>query len=242
MPIRMWSKPCGLAGGAACRNHQSEAAVIVEHPPVEAVPEPLQLSSNQVPSNQRQSRFLGLSSLSLLTGSCPDCARSTERSGFAPTAIPLTSHLPRRLLPRGDLGAKVSLIRTVGSRAARSQTTEPAVESAENSELPRRYYRVSRATPSLSLVESLLARARSDEKDLSDTTHWHGWSGSSLQQKTLLVFRKRVAPLEFRSIAIPFWSEARLDWYLKAWGSLSSPTIRAVAAIVARANVEATNL
>jgi len=48
--------------------------------------------------------------------------------------------------------------------------------------------------------------------------------------------------LEFRSIAIPFWSEARLDWYLKAWGKLifaNDP--RGWAGIVARANVEATH-
>jgi hypothetical protein len=47
--------------------------------------------------------------------------------------------------------------------------------------------------------------------------------------------------LEFRSIAVPFWTEARLDWYLKTWGKLifaNDP--RGWAGVVARANVEAT--
>ncbi len=46
--------------------------------------------------------------------------------------------------------------------------------------------------------------------------------------------------LEFRSIAIPFWSEARLDWYLKAWGKvIFANDPRAWASTMALASVEA---
>lgn len=95
--------------------------------------------------------------------------------------------------------------------------------------------------PAPPLVESLLARARSEEIDRNDSPRWRGWRGSRYNRKALLGFQASVLrQLEFRSIAIPFWSEARLDWYLKAWGKLifaNDP--RGWAAIVARANVEA---
>ena len=95
--------------------------------------------------------------------------------------------------------------------------------------------------PAPPLVESLLARARSEDIDRNDSPRWRGWRGSRYNRKALLGFQASVLrQLEFRSIAIPFWSEARLDWYLKAWGKLifgNDP--RGWAAIVARANVEA---
>ncbi len=123
------------------------------------------------------------------------------------------------------------------------QAAQPTLDGAHASETAspvQPAYRES--APALPLIESLLARARSDELARSDSPRWRGWSGSRYNKKTLLGFQASVLrQLEFRSIAIPFWSEARLDWYLKAWGKLifaNDP--RGWAGIVARANVEAT--
>jgi len=96
--------------------------------------------------------------------------------------------------------------------------------------------------PAVPLIESLLARARSNELARSDSPRWRGWSGSRYTRKTLLGFQASVLrQLEFRSIAVPFWSDARLDWYLKAWGKLifaNDPS--GWGGVVAHANVEAT--
>jgi hypothetical protein len=96
--------------------------------------------------------------------------------------------------------------------------------------------------PSPPLIESLLARVRSEAFAGHDAPRWSAWRGSRYNKKTLLGFEASVLrQLEFRSIAIPFWSEARLDWYLKAWGKLifaNDP--RAWAGAIACANVEAT--
>lgn len=95
--------------------------------------------------------------------------------------------------------------------------------------------------PRRSLAESLLERARMAEIESGDSARWRGWVGSRYNKKQLLGFQASVLrQLEFRSIAIPFWSEARLDWYLKAWGKIifaNDP--RVWAGTVARANVEA---
>lgn len=90
--------------------------------------------------------------------------------------------------------------------------------------------------------ELLLSRAHSIDLTRSDSAAWRGWKGSHYSKKTLLGFQASVLrQIEFRSVAIPFWNEARLDWYLKAWGKLifaNDP--RVWAGTVARATVEAT--
>ena len=95
--------------------------------------------------------------------------------------------------------------------------------------------------PAVPLIESLLARATSSDFAVKDSPRWHRWTATNYNNKALLGFQASVLrQLEFRSIAIPFWSEARLDWYLKAWGKLifaNDP--RGWAGIVARAYVEA---
>jgi len=92
-----------------------------------------------------------------------------------------------------------------------------------------------------SAIETLLATAKSPALVGNDLPRWRGWKGSRYNRKQLLGFQASVLrQLEFRSIAVPFWSEARLDWYLKTWGKLifaNDP--RAWAGVVARANVEA---
>jgi hypothetical protein len=120
-----------------------------------------------------------------------------------------------------------------------SQPTLDGTHASETASPPQPAHRES--APALPLIESLLARARSDELAGSDSPRWRGWRGSRYNKKMLLGFQASVLrQLEFRSIAVPFWSEARLDWYLKAWGKLifaNDP--RGWAGIVARANVEA---
>ena len=70
---------------------------------------------------------------------------------------------------------------------------------------------------------------------------WQEWTASRYNKKSLLGFEASVLrQIEFRSIAIPFSSLSRLDWYLKAWGKLilaNDP--RAWAGTAARAMVEA---
>ncbi|HMG36003.1 MAG TPA: HD domain-containing phosphohydrolase [Blastocatellia bacterium] len=70
---------------------------------------------------------------------------------------------------------------------------------------------------------------------------WTRWSASRYNRKTLLGFEASVLrQIEFNSIAIPYWSGARLDWYLKTWGKqiLANDPSRC-AFIAARASVEA---
>jgi len=95
--------------------------------------------------------------------------------------------------------------------------------------------------PPIHPIERLLKTAQSKEIAENDSPRWLGWSGSRYNKKALVGFEASVLrQIEFRSIAIPFWSDARLDWYLKAWGKLifaNDP--RVWASTVARATVEA---
>lgn len=86
----------------------------------------------------------------------------------------------------------------------------------------------------------LLSHAQKSEAADKDSPNWRGWRAPSYNRKSLLGFQASVLrQLEFRSIAIPFWSEQRLDLYLKAWAKIifaNDP--RAWAATLARATVE----
>jgi hypothetical protein len=74
-----------------------------------------------------------------------------------------------------------------------------------------------------------------------DAGEWRGWRASSYNKKTLVGFQASVLrQIEFRSISIPFWNDARLDLYLKAWAKvIFANDPRAWASTVARAQVEA---
>jgi hypothetical protein len=102
---------------------------------------------------------------------------------------------------------------------------------------------ITEASPSTPFIRRLLHRASSSDISTQESKGWHQWSGSRNNRKELLGFQASVLrQLEFRSIAIPFWSELRLDWYLKARGKViyvNDP--RAWAGAIARANVEAVN-
>ena len=90
-------------------------------------------------------------------------------------------------------------------------------------------------------IELLLSRAQSTDFAHGHSAHWRRWIGSRPNKKTLLGFQASVLrQIEFRSIAVPFLNEGRLDLYLKTWGKLifaNDP--RAWAGTVARATVEA---
>ena len=119
---------------------------------------------------------------------------------------------------------------------------EPRTDGNEARTVPAEVPLHRESVPAVSLTESLLARARMSAQSTNHPTPWRGWKISRYSRKLLLGFQASVLrQLEFRSIAIPYWSEARLDWYLKAWGKvIFANDPRQWAGIVARANVEAT--
>jgi len=208
--------------------HRSEAAVIADAPPVEALLEQLPLLEHPIAVELAPVLTAPESSIDLLSAD-PISATETIEPEPSPAARPWGEGLRAFVPAIPDLSEQ--------------QAAEPALDSTQPRgsalQVPPAHRE---STPAPSLIESLLARARSDEIGGSDSPQWRRWSGSRYNRKTLLGFQASVLrQLEFRSIAIPFWSEARLDWYLKAWGKLifaNDP--RRWGAIVARANVEAT--
>jgi len=197
-------------------------------------PPEVQAAPDQAPLLERS---IALESLPVLTApespsdllpahptSSTDVINSESASAYRPWGEGLKAFVPTTPEPPELQASQPTLDGTHGS-----ETASPAQPAHRES---------ARALP---LIESLLARARSDELARSDSPRWRGWSGSRYNKKTLLGFQASVLrQLEFRSIAVPFWSEARLDWYLKAWGKLifaNDP--RGWAGVVARANVEA---
>ena len=122
------------------------------------------------------------------------------------------------------------------------QATQSTVGGAQSSAIETEAQaQPAHSEPRPPIIESLYSRARLGEIGAADSLRWRGWKGSSYNRKQLLGFQASVLrQLEFRSIAIPFWSEARLDWYLKAWGKvIFANDPRQWAGIVARARVEA---
>jgi HD domain-containing protein len=208
--------------------HRSETAVIADVPPVEAVTEqlpllepPIAIESAAVPSAiESPIDLLSVDPISTTEtiNAEPAPARRPWGEGFS-AFVPTT---PEPI----EQNTSESALNTTHATGTVSQVQGAYRESP----------------PALSLTESLLARARSDETGRNDSAQSRGWKGSRYNSKTLLGFQASVLrQLEFRSIAIPFWSEARLDWYLKAWGKvIFANDPRQGAAIVARANVEAT--
>jgi hypothetical protein len=93
-----------------------------------------------------------------------------------------------------------------------------------------------------SLPEKLIDRARTRERTEQLVADWQGWTATRYNRKTLLGFEASVLrQIEFRSIAVPYWSTARLDWYLKSWEKqifANDPSVWC--SIAAKAMVEAT--
>jgi hypothetical protein len=129
----------------------------------------------------------------------------------------------------------------VSPSAEQQFMVHPVDERQANENISTIEPRHTETTPALSPIELLLSRAQSIDIAEGDSPCWRGWCGSSHNQKTLLGFQASVLrQVEFRSIAIPYLNEARLDWYLKAWGKqIFANDPRAWAGTVARATVEA---
>lgn len=148
------------------------------------------------------------------------------------------------LLPASGLNEATQGNAAQGFEQTVQQTPErpsqpPAVETlAADSDLPPPFQ--AQTTRSLRLLDVLLTRAQAEDVPDNDSPLWRGWSGSRYNKKPFLGFQASVLrQIEFRSIAVPSWSEARLDWYLRTWGKLifaNDP--RVWASTVARARVE----
>lgn len=164
-----------------------------------------------------------------------DAGKTTEiTAGPADIREPLTASV--ELIDPRDQEVLVPGEYLTSETTLASQSIEVR-EVASTAQPPER-----QTTRALSPGELLLSRAHSIAVPRSDLAAWRGWKGSHYSKKTLLGFQASVLrQIEFRSVAFPFWNEARLDWYLKAWGKLifaNDP--RVWAGIVARATVEAT--
>jgi len=88
---------------------------------------------------------------------------------------------------------------------------------------------------------SFFERAREKARSESGVQKCLDWLPSDLNQKNLLGFEASVLrQIEFRSVAMPFWSMPRLDWYLKVWGKqILANDPAAWAATAARAMIDA---
>jgi hypothetical protein len=206
----------------------STAAVAEVAPPVPAAPQQLTLPERPLP----------VETIAVLTAPESSSDQLTDAPIPAPGAVDVAAQ-PR---PWGE-GLRAFLDASPQQAEEAEPTPEPVHATTETGlDISPIEVVQTAAAPSVSLIESLLARAGSDEIEKGDSQQWRGWKSSHYNNKALLGFQASVLrQLEFRSIAIPFWSEARLDWYLKAWGKLifaNDP--RGWAGIVARANVEAT--
>jgi hypothetical protein len=106
---------------------------------------------------------------------------------------------------RVDIESKETGLRTEPSEASRLPQFSPRDQAIEAVVSKR------------SLSEKLMASMR--EGAIDDAQQSRAWATSRYNRKSLLGFEASVLrQIEFRSIAIPFSSLSRLDWYLKAWG------------------------
>jgi ribosomal protein L12E/L44/L45/RPP1/RPP2 len=132
--------------------------------------------------------------------------------------------------------------RTLETRAAETRQPVPPNSSGAESAVTERESRpagLGGATRPAPIARWGKARARDFVE--AEPPRWHEWASSRYNKKSLLGYEASVLrQIEFRSIAIPFTSLSRLDWYLKAWGKLilaNDP--RAWAGMAARAMAEA---
>jgi hypothetical protein len=124
-----------------------------------------------------------------------------------------------------------------------AKPASPAASTAEASQASHLEARTpSQATVKHSPAPQLLSRLEPQTAEIDDSPNYLGWQESGYNQKSLLAFEASVLrQIQFSTIAIPFTGEAKLDWYLKAWGKrIFSNDARAWAATVARAMVEST--
>jgi HD domain len=223
---------------------------ITETAPVDSTPTPAPVSAPtenetetwSAPESQvsvEPSQTESSAELPIAFESQADAASATDEPAPPISSIGAASYEPE--LAAQQWTADSQEIAPVISTSAEQQSAVHTIDVRQaNESIPATEPR-HRETPPARPLELLLSRAHSIEIAAGDSPRWRGWCGSRYNKKTLLGFQASVLrQIEFRSIAIPFLNEARLDWYLKAWGKLifaNDPS--AWAGIVARATVEA---
>jgi hypothetical protein len=221
----------------------SEAAIVENAPAVEASPIQLPSIEQQQISVEAAPQQIPLPAQPIAVESLPNLGTPEPSSDpFSADPINVSEIIaPQVSSEHRPWGEGLRSFVRATPKPTEQQAAEPVFDDTLASGIVSQVGPLSRvAPPTRPLIESLLARIRTDE--VGDAQLWRGWIGSRYNGKTLLGFQASVLrQIEFRSIAIPFWSEARLDWYLKAWGKvIFANDPRSWAGIVALANVEAT--
>ena len=154
-------------------------------------------------------------------------------------ADPIREQLPHQ--PTLDFRAIDAEPFEPSTQVTREAKQAPFVSALPFQEAPPQPQPAAEIPTNIPRIELLVSRAHSSDATRVDSPLWLDWTRSRYNKKTLLGFQASVLrQIEFRSIAIPFLNEGRLDLYLKAWGKLifaNDP--RTWAGTVARATVEA---
>ena len=165
-------------------------------------------------------------------------ARDIWRPHSVTSADPAKPEVEQATRPWGE-GLKAFM--PTGVDSSEQLPTRPQPDGSHSS---NQLLAVPEAKPARPFIQLLLERASSTDFATQPFQRWPEWNGSRNNRKELLGFQASVLrQLEFRSIAIPFWSEVRLDLYLKAWGKvIYANDSRVWAGALARAHVEAGSL
>ena len=165
-----------------------------------------------------------------------DAARDIWRSHTVTSVDPANPAVEHATRPWGE-GLKAFMPTGVDSSEQLPTRQQPDGSQSSNQMLAE----MREAKPATPFIQLLLERASSTDFAAQPFPRWPEWNGSRNNKKELLGFQASVLrQLEFRSIAIPFWSEVRLDLYLKAWGKvIYANDPRVWAGALARAAVEA---
>lgn len=203
---------------------RSEAAAIVEPDshPFAAVPEPSPVLEHRTADEP----FAAAPGSSINQAPGDQFSNETISPGPSPGPRPWGEGFRAFVPTTPDLSEQRGAQVSAGGTQSSTIEMEPQTQPADREPTP--------------IIESLYARARLGEIGITGSPSWRGWKSPRYGRKLLLGFQASVLrQLEFRSIAIPFWSEARLDWYLKAWGKvIFANDPRRWAGVVARARVE----
>jgi hypothetical protein len=199
---------------------------------------PEQHSGSEIVAEQHKGNDQPAAMESVPVATAADPARDTQ----GPQPVTSVEHVKSEVAPDArSWGEGLKAFVVTGENPNEKLATQPVPDGAQ----ARDHFTsgIAESSPSTPFIQRLLDRASSADIGTQESKGWHQWSGSRNNRKELLGFQASVLrQLEFRSIAIPFWSELRLDWYLKAWGKViyvNDP--RAWAGAIARAHVEAVN-
>ena len=163
-------------------------------------------------------------------------AREIWRPHSVTSAEPAKPEVEHAIRPWGE-GLKVFI--PTGESSSEQLPARPLSEDSRFVDQPAS--QIPETKPASPFIQLLFERASSNDFVAKGSQRWNEWNGSRNNKKELLGFQASVLrQIEFRSVAIPFWSEVRLDWYLKGWGKvIYANDSRVWAGALARANVEA---